>query len=84
MCSQPDRKSRGNTCEACCPFFLPQRQTQVLELAAQGLTATGIARQLIITPRTVRKHLTTARESFNASNTTQAVVIAYALGLIRL
>lgn len=84
MCSQPDRKSRGNTCEACCPFFLPQRQAQVLELAARGLTADGIARCLIITPRTVRKHLESARQSFNAANTTQAVVIAYALGLIQL
>ena len=64
------------------PFSLSPRQIEVLELAAEGLTVMGIARRLLITERTIRKHLRDARDRLNAQNTTQAVAIALATNLI--
>lgn len=84
MCYTPDRIERGDTQAACCPFFLPRRQRETLFLAAQGLTLLGIGQQLGIKPRTVKKHLSRSRQTFNAANTTHAVAIAVSLGLIRL
>lgn len=85
MCSWPDRGiDRGNALDACCPFFLPPRQVQTLYLAAKGETVRGIGRQLGITPRTVKKHLSRSRQTLNAINTTHAVAIALSLRLIQL
>ena len=56
----------------------------MLELGAEGLTADGIALRLLVTERTIRKHLRCARQILNAQNTTQAVAIAVATQLIKL
>ena len=80
----PDRNESEAMCEDTHrPFSLSPRQTQVLELAAEGLTADGMARRLFVTERTIRKHLKDARYILNAFNTTQAVAIAVATDLIQ-
>ena len=81
----PDR----NESEAMCdqthrPFSLSPRQTQVLVLAAQGLTLVGIGNRLFLTERTIRKHLGDARNKLNAINTTHAVAIAITNQLIEI
>lgn len=83
MC-KPDRTDRGNALDACCPFFLPQRQVETLALAARGATAYGIGRQMGLAPRTVYKYLELSRQTLNALNTTHAVAIALQLRLIQL
>lgn len=81
----PDRNGTGQSAEtADCPFFLSERQNEVLSLAARGLTMLGIAHLLAITPRTVRKHLALARAALGAVNTTQAVAIAVHYDLIEI
>src|SRR5687768_11715567 len=71
-----------------CPFFLSERQRQVLSYAAQGYTDLAIARRLVkpdgqpVKARTVRAHLQAVRVTLGALNTTHAVAIAIAVGLI--
>lgn len=67
-----------------CPFFLSKRQREVLTYAAQGLTDRATARQLALSPRTVRAYLQQARRTLGAVNTTHAVAIAVGHGLIKL
>ena len=61
---------------------LTPRQCEALYLAALGLTNKGIARKMVITPDTVKKHLHDARTALNATNRTHAVFIAASTGLI--
>lgn len=79
----PDREfSPGQSEQTDCPFFLSPRQTEVLGLAARGLTAREIALRLMIEPDTVGTHLALARKMLGALNTTHAVAIAIIAGLI--
>lgn len=64
------------------PFLLSPRQGQVLALAAQGFTHQQIGLRLALSPCTVRAHLARARERLGALNTTHAVALALALGVI--
>ena len=57
---------------------LSQRQLEVLELAASGLSARAAAANLRLSPRTVETHLRLAREKLGAPTTLAAV--AQALG----
>ncbi len=66
------------------PFFLSPRQKAVLALAAGGCTNRDIALRLGLKVRTVRHYLAEARRRLGASNTTHAVAIAVARGLIDL
>jgi DNA-binding NarL/FixJ family response regulator len=80
----PDRDADpGLSAKADGPFFiLPDRQCQVLTLAAQGLTNLEIAQQLYLSPHTVPEYLRLIRERLGAANTTHAVAIAIVVGLI--
>jgi NarL family two-component system response regulator LiaR len=67
--------------EAGCP--LTERELQVLELAAEGLTNFEIARHLYISVRTVEAHLTHVYDKLGVGSRTEAVVQAMKEGWLR-
>lgn len=79
----PDRDGiPGHSDFAECPFYLSPRESQVLRLAARGLTADLTARRLTLSERTVRGYLSSARLKLRADNTVHAVAVAITHGLI--
>ncbi len=63
---------------------LTARETEVLELVAQGLTNKAIGRQLSISEHTVKFHLNAILSKLHAQSRTDAVVKATRQGLISL
>ena len=63
---------------------LTEREFEVLELLAQGLTNKEISAKLTITVRTVKYHVSSILEKLAAGNRTEAVRIASQRGLIDL
>lgn len=61
---------------------LSPRECEVLELAARGLTADGIAGELYLSAETVRTHTRNAIRKLGARNRLHAVVLALAAGTI--
>jgi NarL family two-component system response regulator LiaR len=62
---------------------LTARETEVLQLIAQGRTNAEIANQLVITERTVKAHVSNLLGKLHLSDRTQAAVYAWRKGLIR-
>lgn len=67
-------KGRGKT--------LTNRQSQVLELVAQGMSNKQIAYEMGVSEATVKLHINALLRSIGATNRTQAVVTAQKMGLI--
>ncbi|MBX3063313.1 MAG: response regulator transcription factor [Anaerolineae bacterium] len=63
---------------------LTDREREVLQLAASGLTNRGIGLQLTISDRTVQGHLASIYEKLQVGSRTEAVTRAIHLGLIHL
>lgn len=63
---------------------LTQRELEVLQLLAQGLRNQEIARQLTISERTVKFHVSSILSKLDASNRTDAVKKAVQRGLVKL
>jgi pimeloyl-ACP methyl ester carboxylesterase/DNA-binding CsgD family transcriptional regulator len=64
------------------PFSdLTSREFEVLDLIAQGLDNAGIAAQLVISPATVRNHITSIFSKLDVSSRAQAIVRARDAGL---
>jgi DNA-binding NarL/FixJ family response regulator len=63
------------------PSSLSERQRAVLRLAARGLTAREIARELSISVKTVEQHKTRIFEKLRVPNQAAAVRVAFAAGL---
>jgi DNA-binding NarL/FixJ family response regulator len=63
---------------------LTPRQRQVLILIARGMSAAEIAQELCVGRFTVKKHVRAIHERLQARNSTQAVVIAIAEGIIEI
>lgn len=61
---------------------LTQRENEVLQLLAQGLTNKAIAHQLGITDHTIKFHVNAIMTKLGAQSRTEAVVIATRAGLI--
>ena len=61
---------------------LTERQTDVLRLTAQGRSNKEIARDLDLSPATVKAHVAAAIAALGASNRTEAVSKAQGMGLI--
>ena len=55
---------------------LSPRETEVLELAAQGLGNAAIAHDLVVSQTTVKNHMTSIMQKLNANDRTHAVTIA--------
>jgi LuxR family transcriptional regulator, maltose regulon positive regulatory protein len=64
------------------PESLSQREQEVLQLVAQGLTNQQIADRLVISIRTVKKHIENIHGKLGVQNRTQAVSHARELGLL--
>ncbi len=66
------------------PFTeLTGREMQVLKLIANGLTNTKIAEQLVISPNTVKGHVSNILSKLHLADRTQAAVYAWREGIVR-
>jgi DNA-binding NarL/FixJ family response regulator len=63
-------------------FVLSDRERSVLRLVAAGMPNKQIARQLSISERTVKFHVTSILNKLNADNRAQAVSLAHERGLL--
>ena len=82
--SRPSEESNGNgTGNGFADAELTPRELEVLELLADGLTQTQIARQLVISPRTVGTHIQNLLGKLDVHSRAQAVALAHRLGLVR-
>ena len=61
---------------------LTEREREILNLVAQGLSSSAIARMLRLSERTVEWHSLRAMKRLDAKNRIQAVVLAIRDGLI--
>ncbi|HEY6781119.1 MAG TPA: response regulator transcription factor [Thermoleophilaceae bacterium] len=62
---------------------LSPRELEVLQLLARGLDQGAIAELLVISPKTVSKHIEHVLEKLPARSRAEAVAIAYQRGLVR-
>ncbi len=62
--------------------LLTNRQSEVLNLVAQGLSNKQIAFQIGVSEATVKLHINALLRAVGASNRTQAVIIAQKMGLV--
>jgi len=61
---------------------LTQREIEVLQLAAEGCSATGIADRLVLSPATVRTHFANIYQRLDVHERAAAVAKAMRLGLV--
>jgi LuxR family maltose regulon positive regulatory protein len=74
--------SRGGVVVAGLVEPLTARELEVLQLLGAGAPNRAIAEQLVVTPETVKKHLSHLFDKLGVSNRTQAVTRARELGLL--
>jgi DNA-binding NarL/FixJ family response regulator len=60
---------------------LTQREYDILELVAEGLDNTSIARRLVLSPKTVRNHVSNIFAKIQAPDRPGAIVLAHREGL---
>jgi two-component system, NarL family, response regulator DegU len=75
---------RRATDPAADPTELSHREQQILQLLADGRTPDEVADALVISPKTVRNHLSRAYDKLGVDNRTQAVLVALQRGYIEL
>jgi two-component system, NarL family, response regulator LiaR len=62
---------------------LTERELEVLQLVAQGLSNADIAEKLVITERTVKAHVSNLLGKLSLSDRTQAAIYAWREGIIK-
>ncbi|MDX1659214.1 MAG: response regulator transcription factor [Nitriliruptorales bacterium] len=78
-----DEPGSEETSGAPVPELTP-RELQILQLLADGLSPKEVADELVISPKTVRNHLSKAYDKLDVSSRSQALVAALSHGLIDL
>ena len=63
---------------------ISEREKEVLQLIADGLSPTELAGRLYISVKTVKNHLTSIYQKLDSRDRTQAVLRAVRMGIIRL
>jgi two-component system, NarL family, response regulator DegU len=63
---------------------ISKREEEVLQLIADGLSTTDVARKLYISVKTVKNHLASIYQKLDTPDRTGAVVKAVKLGIIRI
>ena len=63
-------------------FDITDRQLQILELLAQGLTYAAIAAEIGGSGRTIEKHIASLLKKMGATNRAHAVALAAGLGMV--
>jgi DNA-binding NarL/FixJ family response regulator len=82
--SKPSESSTGNAISsASADAELTPRELEVLQLLAEGLTQPQIARELVISPRTVGTHIQNLLGKLDVHSRAQAVALAHRMGLVR-
>ena len=76
------RPSRGETSPAALAG-LTDREREVVVLVAQGLSNDEIAAEWVVSPATVRTHVSRAMMKLHARDRAQLVVMAYQSGLVQ-
>jgi DNA-binding NarL/FixJ family response regulator len=76
------RGAGGGSAAAAPTVRLTERQMDVLKLIATGESNKQIARELDLSPATIKAHLAAAAAALGAANRTEAVVKARQMGLI--
>lgn len=62
---------------------LTERERQILELVADGLSSKQVAQQIGIAPRTVDRHIENLRHKMRARNKSHLIAKAVAYGALR-
>jgi DNA-binding NarL/FixJ family response regulator len=60
---------------------LTQREEEVLQLMAAGLTNSAIAERLVLSPKTVRNHVSTIFSKLHVAGRAEAIIKARERGL---
>jgi len=84
LCSPDDPPPRGGREEARLVEALTSRETEVLELLAEGLSNKAIAARLGISTNTVKTHLELLFEKIGVSSRAEAVATGVRRGLLLL
>jgi two-component system, NarL family, response regulator DegU len=66
------------------PAVISNREEEVLQLVADGLSLPEVAERLFISVKTVKNHLASIYQKLDARDRTQAVLQAVRMGIIRL
>ena len=64
--------------------ILSSRETEVLQLIADGLSTSDIASKLFISQKTLKNHLASVYQKLEARDRTHAVVLGVRLGIVKL
>jgi DNA-binding NarL/FixJ family response regulator len=64
--------------------YLTSRERQIVEMLAGGATGEQIARELVLSPETVQKHVHNAKRKLGAETRAHLIAIALTHGLIDL
>jgi DNA-binding CsgD family transcriptional regulator len=80
--AQPDRPDRANPSRQSAPAGLSPREIEVLRLLAAGQTSKEVATTLMLSPRTVERHITHIYAKIGARGRADAAAFALKHGLL--